>query len=92
MTDLDNPKEWDSFNKEMDKRESPIQIFLLDWLLWSGFTFLGLCFVILFLLLAYAIVAVLAHSGLLMYLLGTAMITLAIGIVITLKTRNNKCQ
>lgn len=66
--------------------------FLLDWLLWSGFTFVGLCFVILFLLLAYAIIAVLARSGLLMYLLSTAMIALAIGIVITLKTRNNKCQ
>lgn len=66
--------------------------FLLDWLLWSGFTFVGLCFVILFLLLAYAIIAVLARSGLLMYLLSIAMIALAIGIVITLKTRNNKCQ
>ena len=90
MTDLDDPKEWDNFNKEMDKREASIQDFLLDWLTWSVFSLFGLIFVILFSLVAYAVVVILAHSGILTYLLITAAVAIIIGLPITIQMRKNK--
>jgi len=90
MTDLDDPKEWDSFNKEMDEREASIQDFLLDWLTWSGVSLLGLFFAVLFSLLAYAVIVILSHSGLLIYSLAIAAAAIIIGLMITLKTRKTK--
>ena len=90
MTDLDDPKEWDNFNKEMDKREATVQDFLLDWLTWSVFSLFGLIFVILFSLIAYAIAVILAHSGILNYLLITAAVAIIIGLSITVQMRKNK--